>query len=325
MALLSNQACPLTGQVAEITDDEFDGWTVIGHYTNGSYRIAGSILEQVRRLNPENRAKIITWIVDQHRFGDPNPLLTSNTVDAALQRRKMTYDYRVQRFFEMLKFSDFSLGQSLRFAGAMDDAFFRRVGQTWAWLEIAHEGELAQILKAMTDEQLLREENFQFYLTANGLRRLDELSQMATDSDQVFVAMWFSDEMDDAYTNGFQLGINDNGFRALRIDQKEHSNKIDDEIIAEIRRSRFIVADFTCQLANVDQKNVAIARGGVYYEAGFAQGIGIPVIWTVRSDCIDHVHFDTRQYAHIVWDTPLDLREKLKNRIGAVIGIANKL
>ena len=31
----------------------------------------------------------------------------------------------------------------------------------------------------------------------------------------------------------------------VRIDQKERLNKIDDEIIAEIRRSRFLVADFT--------------------------------------------------------------------------------
>src|SRR5262249_39657567 len=97
-------------------------------------------------------------------------------------------------------------------------------------------------------------------------------------------------------------------------------NKIDDEIIAEIRRSRFLVADFTCELLEHEGKTFALPRGGVYYEAGFAQGLGIPVIWTVRSDCIDHVHFDTRQYSHVVWDDRADLRTKLRTRIGAVIG-----
>lgn len=62
-----------------------------------------------------------------------------------------------------------------------------------------------------------------------------------------------------------------------------------------------------------------IARGGVYYEAGLAQGLGIPVIWTCHQDCIAHVHFDTRQYNHIVWISPDDLKTKLINRIGATI------
>ena len=90
----------------------------------------------------------------------------------------------------------------------------------------------------------------------------------------------------------------------MRIDSKEHSNKIDDEIIAEIRRSRFVVADFTSE----EDK----PRGGVYYEAGFAMGLNIPVIWTCRADMIGNVHFDTRQFNHITWDDPEDLRVKLE-------------
>ncbi|HUN96136.1 MAG TPA: hypothetical protein VMU69_07850 [Bradyrhizobium sp.] len=105
----------------------------------------------------------------------------------------------------------------------------------------------------------------------------------------------------------------------MRIDKKEHGNKIDDEIIAEIRRSRFIVADFTCALIGKSKFREAVARGGVYYEAGFAQGLGIPVIWTCRADCIDYVHFDTRQYPHIVWSETTELRSKLTNRIRAII------
>ena len=64
----------------------------------------------------------------------------------------------------------------------------------------------------------------------------------------------------------------------------------------------------------------AVPRGGVYYEAGFAQGLNIPVIWTCREDRMDRVHFDTRQYSHILWTGPQDLRQKLRNKIGAVIG-----
>ena len=53
---------------------------------------------------------------------------------------------------------------------------------------------------------------------------------------------------------------------------------------------------------------------------GFAQGLDIPVIWTTREGTIDHVHSDTSQYNHVTWAPAEDLREKLKARIGVVLG-----
>jgi hypothetical protein len=73
-----------------------------------------------------------------------------------------------------------------------------------------------------------------------------------------------------------------------------------------------MIADFTCEPQQ--------PRGGVYFESGFAFGLNIPVIWTCRSDCISDLHFDTRQFNHIAWEDSDDLRVKLTNRIGAVIG-----
>jgi nucleoside 2-deoxyribosyltransferase len=124
--------------------------------------------------------------------------------------------------------------------------------------------------------------------------------------------MWFDASMSKAYNKGIALGVEDAGYKPIRIDRKDHNNKIDDEIIAEIRRSRFLVADFT--------QGDAGTRGGVYYEAGFAHGLNIPVIFTCREDVIDKVHFDTRQYNHIKWKTPDELRSRLAQRISATIG-----
>ena len=124
--------------------------------------------------------------------------------------------------------------------------------------------------------------------------------------------MWFGDEMDDAYEQGIRLGIEAAGYTPMRIDRKANVNKIDDEIIAEIRRSRFLVADFT--------HGEGGARGGVYYEAGFAYGLGLPVIYTCRKTMEDDIHFDTRQYYHIFWETLAELRDRLAQRIEALIG-----
>ena len=35
---------------------------------------------------------------------------------------------------------------------------------------------------------------------------------------------------------------------------------------------------------------------------------------------LEKIHFDTRQYNHIVWKEPTELRDRLITRIAAVIG-----
>lgn len=151
-------------------------------------------------------------------------------------------------------------------------------------------------------------ENLRSRITLQGWKRIEEIQARHPDSRQAFVAMWFDQELTSAWAEGFKPGIEDSQyFKALRIDKKEHSNKIDDEIVAEIRRSGLLVADFTGN------------RGGVYFEAGLAQGLGIPVIWTCKRDHLNNVHFDTRQYNHIDWQTPAELRSRLDQRIRATL------
>ena len=144
-----------------------------------------------------------------------------------------------------------------------------------------------------------------------GYSRIEEQATN-TDSSQAFVAMWFGKGMDEVFDKGIKPGIEDAGYDAMRIDRKEDTDKIDDEIIAEIKRSRFVVTDFT--------HGADGARGSVYYEAGFARGLGVKVISTCHKSVADKLAFDTRQYNHIIWEKPDELRERLKLRIEAVIG-----
>jgi hypothetical protein len=124
---------------------------------------------------------------------------------------------------------------------------------------------------------------------------------------QAFVAMWFTSETEAYFLEGIRPAVESDGTACVRIDRKEHNNKICDEIVLEIRRSKFVVADFTGN------------RGGVYFEAGLAYGLGLPVIWTVREDYLTQVHFDTRQYNHIIYSSKSELRERLTHRIQATI------
>lgn len=153
-----------------------------------------------------------------------------------------------------------------------------------------------------------------FSLTVDGWKHLSEILKEKIDSNQAFVAMWFNGAMDDAWENGFKSALKEMGYQPIRIDKENITGKIDDAIIAAIRKSGLLIADFTGM------------RSGVFFEAGFALGLGIPVIWTCNINYFKALneHFDTRQYNHIEWNDPEDLKKKLITRIEATLPKKNK-
>lgn len=144
-------------------------------------------------------------------------------------------------------------------------------------------------------------------VTVEGWKRV-EVGDSAETSGRCFVAMSFDPSLDDAYELGIERGVSDAGYEPVKINKVHHNEKICDKILAEIRQAQFLVADVT------------LHKQGVYFEAGFAMALGRPVIWACRDDDLKNAHFDTRQYNHIVWKTPEDLREQLRDRIIATIG-----
>jgi len=151
---------------------------------------------------------------------------------------------------------------------------------------------------------------FHACITPAGYEFLEKRRQGKGNGDQGFCAMWFNEEVTTIWTDAISPAIAAAGYRPVRIDLVQHNNRIDDEILAQIRRSRFVIADFTGQ------------RGGVYFEAGFALGLNLPVIWAVREDSLADVHFDNRQYNFLQWrldDLPA-FRKALQNRIEATLG-----
>lgn len=147
-------------------------------------------------------------------------------------------------------------------------------------------------------------------ITPKGWAYLESLKYSNIDSPIAFVAMWFNNDTQSLFDNAIYPGIRKAGYEPLRIDQKDFINRIDDEIIASIRQSRFVVADYTEQ------------RGGVYFESGFALGLGLPVIYLCKENQLDKLHFDVEHYPFLLWkpDELEGLRKKLAQRILAIVG-----
>lgn len=145
-------------------------------------------------------------------------------------------------------------------------------------------------------------------LKAKGWEKIEKLKTSLSTRNHAFIAMWFDESTEVIFEKAIKPAVeSDKVTTCIRVDKTEHNNKICDQIIAEIRKSRYVIADFTGN------------RGGVYFEAGFALGLGIPVIWVVQKSHLKNVHFDTRQYNYISYENEVDLLKTLKSRIEATI------
>ena len=267
-------------------------------------------------MSKDERARLTTWLVDQRMQGVKLPEITAEVAEYAKAKPPLQIHERANRLLRFIAEQTRAVGKIYATRGPHLSAY--------AWSESTDEEEIhyfidyllkANLLVAQPGVATIQRGHYLIpvivIVTVEG-HSLIEQEETNKDSSQAFVAMWFHQSTDGAYREGIEQGIKEAGYKPLRIDRKEHINKIDDEIIAEIRRSRFLVADFT--------QGCDGARGGVYYEAGFARGLDLPVIYTCRKDMKHNLHLDTRQFNHIMWETYGELRESLKNRIRAVMG-----
>lgn len=124
-------------------------------------------------------------------------------------------------------------------------------------------------------------------LTLEGWELFDEIGRHKR-SRIAFMAMQYGDEqLHTVVDNHFKPAIAQTGFELRLLVDKPEAGIIDNRLRVEIRRSRFVIADLTHH------------NRGAYWEAGFGEGLGIPVIYTCRQDVLgeegeEKVHFDTR-------------------------------
>ena len=274
----------------------------------GAYEITEEAQVAIQALVDPAKARLTTWLIDQRAHGNKIPTVMTQDIRRAENKQPLPVHERAERL--------------LRFIAELVGRVGNRVSvnrgtlAAYAWSESTAWEEVYFCLNYLEENGCIKGTrgsagNFHGTVTVYGYQHIAD-QETNIDSSQAFVAMWFDESMAGCYENGIEPGIKEAGYKPIRIDRKEHINKIDDEIIAEIRRSRFLVADFT--------QGPDGARGGVYYEAGFARGLGLPVIFTCRQDCLGTLHFDTSHYNHLIWDDHSELRAKLRNRILAAIG-----
>lgn len=276
---------------------------------------------------------ILSGLVRNYFDANGKPFPTIDSRNFKVQIASASYPRTVD---EHINFLLLKLAEETKYLGTFAK---QTTGAVWASRLFLPSGkEFMHIMSALKEDGLVQfgadqnpvdNMNFRILLTYKGWNEVRELKSTKHSGNQAFVAMWFHPDLAEIYTDAIYPALKKVGHSPYRVDRANHNNRIDDEIISQIRKSRILICEVTGE------------RSGVYYEAGFAQGLGIPVIWlcnnswtTVVPKMVNpnssgtpelieckwdsRMHFDTRQFPHILWSTKEDLQKKIVDRIQAL-------
>jgi hypothetical protein len=151
-------------------------------------------------------------------------------------------------------------------------------------------------------------------VTKKGWDRYEELRHSVVESRIAFMAMPFNNEtLDRVFEECFKPAVAATGFELRRIIDQQKAGVIDDQMRVAIRRARFSIAELT------------LGNKGAYWEAGFAEGLNRPVIYTCERSYFDNEktkpHFDINHCSTVIWkEDELDkATDELKARIRATL------
>jgi hypothetical protein len=155
-------------------------------------------------------------------------------------------------------------------------------------------------------------------LKMRGWQQYETLKRGRADGRTAFMALKFNDpELDFVINECFRPAVARTGFELQVLTDRQGAGLIDDQLRVALRTSRFVIADLTHR------------SNGAYWEAGFAEGLGKPVIYTCRNDewAEGGSHFDTNHLVTVIWK-PGNLRDagnRLVNTIRATLPTEAKM
>ena len=293
--------CIIWGTSASIKDDIrddhkhiFDSPRAGGKYIVEHQLHLGACRDGLN-LSDEEKIQLSGWIAKKNLKGNSPPFLDVILEDENWPKKLPPIPSPEERAYLLLE----GLVEKAVIGRPFSYDFIRRKSHDNFFYALSYsnkEEEMVYFLNHLKESGWIKYDgNFRFQVTVEGFKKIKESSK-SDNSKTAFIAMWIDPSMKNL-KQSIEKAVKNTGYDPLRIDDKKHINKIDDEILSEIEKARFVVCDLTS--AATDKP-----RSSVYFEAGYAKGKKIPVIWTCKKQ-MKEVHFnsfDTRQYKCLFWD-----------------------
>ena len=271
----------------------------------GKYYLMHSLETDIYQEYEESFYKVSSWIRMQNDKFDINPEIDDEKFKKVLHMK----DKKIKEKFDLMMkyFLDFKNNTWLN-SEVLVKCWIKNINELNLLINKAIEKKLLDIQPGTSFSGEYQYPNLR-YITFDGLEYIENLNEINSDSKNIFVAFHFTKKMQSIFDNDIKTVIEDLDFNYVRVSSSTTNTDthINDDIIGKIKSAKIVIADFTGQ------------RNSVYFEAGFAMGLNIPVIWTCNESDVDSLSFDTRQYPHILWSNSQDFADQLIKRIKTII------
>lgn len=300
---MSNIICYLCDSQAEENPISGDYKDISCSYC-GRYHITGSFTLEESFKDKTNFYKISSYIREQNDLFQKTPIFNYEKFEEVLNMR----DKKIKEKFDLMMYYLFKLGNKY-----IDEK--KLIIESW----MKDENEFLLFYQKALDAGFVNGSCSRTIngggaisfsdLTFDGLEYIESLETVNQNSKNIFVAFNFEDELKEVFNIHLKQAIEEEGFNYIVVNQDnvEHNKSINDEIIVKLKSSRVVIADFTNH------------RKSVYFEAGFAMGMNIPIIWTCQEGHEEEMSFDTRQFPHVIWKDKNDLIKQVINRIKVIL------
>jgi len=260
----------------------------------GKFSVTRSALHKIRTVNKnEHKVAVISHAIRRMQKQNEWPEIDSKVLEAILAN-----DYLPSPLVQADNFI-LLVGDQVDVPGE-----FMNINPTQrSIIGAANDKNFNFIIRHLTNKGLINTKtNNSISLSFEGWDEYSRLKIQSSDTRKAFMAMPFGNDLIDKAYEYFKKAVDKTGFDLFRIDEKPKAGSIDDRLRVEIRTSRFLIAELTDD------------NRGVYWEAGFAEGIGKPVIYTCEKSYFKGkgTHFDTNHLHTVLWEKN-NLEEALNN------------
>lgn len=274
----------------------------------GTFKLSHDVNHNLSNRTEANQ-KISSWISEQNKiYHEHMPYIDYEKLSLISNQRDKTIREKFDMFMKVLvrKPREFKLYHFNECYISDDKEFVQLI------LKAQNEGFIYECIGSETIRAAMEQGSLLLYskgLTFEGQEYIESLDEPNKNSNKIFMAFWFDPDIQSIFDNIVKPAIDEVGFLAERVSSSTTNleNKISDEIIGMIKSSRAVIADCTGN------------RTAVYYEAGYAMGMKIPVIWTCSADQVGDICFDVSQHPFILWNTPEELADKIVKRLKAIL------
>lgn len=269
-----------------------------GYFGVSSTLLAGKLTMDECRLTPIQYAALshrVRQASDATKDGEDVLILVSNSLDEMLPNLQLPSP--PEQAINILRFFGDQIQESGKLAGNPEKSFVAKVGAT-------NRASALRIVRQLADDGLLLIANREYLnsadepdgvdLSLKGWAQWEAERRGKISGSHGFIALQFGDlELDTFLKDVIKPTIDELGYRLEDMRDAARAGIIDNVMRARIRDAAFVLVDLTH------------ANAGAYWEAGYAEGLGKPVLYLCKSSVFKGkgTHFDTNHCTTVMWDS----------------------